>query len=298
MKFIILGAAAGGGLPQWNCGCQNCASAREGRLAAQTQSSLAITCDGDSWAILDASPDVRQQLERCKALHPHNIRDTPIKAVLVTNGDIDHLVGLLTLRERQVFDLFVTVEIADVIKQNPIFDVLQPLVRQHIVALEAPFCLLPGLTVRVFAVPGKIPLYMERDLTAIEAEDGHTIGVEIEAIGSRAYYIPGCRELSPALVERLRAAEVLFFDGTLYQNDELRSLGISTKTGLRMGHMPIGGDSGSLKRLAALNPTRKIYVHINNTNPIWCQGPERGEVISNGFEVGADGMEIEIASHS
>lgn len=296
MRFIVLGAAAGGGLPQWNCGCGNCNSARSGTggLLPQSQSSLAVSMDGRDWAILNASPDIRQQLIVCPPLHPRGLRNTPIKSVLITNGDIDHLAGLLTLREGQAFDLFVTGAVARVIDANPIFNALRPHVRRQTIASDAPFPLLPGLEARLFAVPGKVPLYMERAGADPATLDDHTVGIELtDAAGERAFYIPGCREWTPDLVARLTGARLLFLDGTVFEDDELSRIGVATKTGRRMGHVPISGEDGSLARLAALRPTRKIFVHINNTNPVWREGAERTEVVRHGFEVAFDGMEVE-----
>lgn len=296
MKIIVLGAAAGGGLPQWNCGCGNCEAARHNRIRPQTQSSIAVSGDGVNWAILNASPDIRDQVQRTPALHPQDLRGTPIASVLVTNGDIDHLVGLLTLRESQPFDLFVTDTVARIIAANPIFGVLRPNVRQRVILPEQAFELVPGVTARLFATPGKVPLYMERADEARETNDETCVGVELSSPTARACYVPACRDLNARLGARLDGASLILFDGTVYRDDELQRLGVSPKSGLRMGHVPIAGASGSLQRLAGLDATRKVYIHINNTNPIWQRGPERTEVLNAGCEIASDGMEIEIGS--
>jgi pyrroloquinoline quinone biosynthesis protein B len=297
MKIIVLGAAAGGGLPQWNCGCDNCRRARAGDIPAQSQSSVAVSAAGRDWAILDASPDIRHQLQAHPALHPDALRQTPIKSVLVTSGDVDHLAGLLSLREGQPFDLFVTRAVADIIDRNPIFGVLGPHVRRHVIVLGQRFALVPGIQACAFAVPGKVPLYMEEDSPLRDTADDHTIGTElVDEGGNRAIYLPGCRALTEAVLGRLEGADALFIDGTLYDDDELRSLGASRKTGRRMGHLPIDGVEGSLVRLAPARAARKIYVHINNTNPIWRQGAERAHVVGMGFEIGFDGMEIDVGA--
>ena len=295
MKTIVLGAAAGGGLPQWNCGCDNCREARrDGGIPPQSQSSIAVSGDGTAWAILNASPDIRDQLLRTPQLHPDGLRGTPIRSVLVTNGDVDHLVGLLTLREGQPFDLFVTPAVAHIVAANPIFGVLRPHVRQRVVAVGEAFELVPGVTARLFPTPGKVPLYMEREGETRETDDDTSVGVELSGAAGRICYVPACRDLPAPLVARLDGADLILIDGTVYRDDELQTLGVSPKSGLRMGHLPISGDGGSLQRLAALAAGRKIYIHINNTNPIWHQGPERSEVVRSGCEIATDGMEIEI----
>lgn len=297
LRIVVLGAAAGGGLPQWNCGCRNCAAARDpgSSLRAQTQSSLAVSLDGEAWAIFNASPDIRQQIQDNRALQPRRLRHSPINSVVLTNGDIDHLAGLLVLREKQPFTVFSTGAVAEVIADNPVFGVLDPgLVSKRVVAIEEPFFPLPGLEARLFAVPGKVPLFLEDGDPELEVEGEQTVGLELRADGKRLYYIPGCGALSDRLVARLEGADALFFDGTLFSDDEMITAGVGQKTGRRMGHMPIAGEDGSLKALGPLKVPRKIYVHINNTNPIWQAGPERASAEGHGFEVGYDGMEIRL----
>jgi pyrroloquinoline quinone biosynthesis protein B len=300
MRFLVLGAAAGGGLPQWNCGCRNCVMARTlSGLRPQTQSSLAVSVDGLSWAILNASPDIRQQINDNAQLHPRSLRDTPITSVVLTNGDIDHIAGLLTLRERQPFRIDMTEAIAAILDDNPIYRALdRDIVQRNLVALDEDFRLLPGLDASLFAVPGKVPLFMEGDEVEIGLESDHVIGVALAAGGVSAFYIPGCAHLTESLASRLRGADIVFFDGTLFTDDEMILTKTGTKTGRRMGHMPISGKGGSLQALAGLDIGRKIYVHINNTNPIWRDGPERDLVRQHGFEVGCDGTEISLAPRS
>ncbi|MEO1192453.1 MAG: pyrroloquinoline quinone biosynthesis protein PqqB [Pseudomonadota bacterium] len=294
LRALVLGAAAGGGLPQWNCGCPNCDAARSGEIAASTQSSVAFSADGETWALFNASPDLRQQLATAPALHPRSIRHSPIASVLLTNGDLDHIAGLLTLRERQPFRLLATAEILKALADNPVFQALDPsLVIREAIALEQPVSLAKGLTARLFAVPGKVPLYLEGETVDTALEGEQTVGVEVEAAGSRAYYIPGCALLTPALAERLRGADLLFFDGTLWTDDEMQRLGLGAKTGRRMGHMPISGDGGSLEAFAGLPITQKVYVHLNNSNPLWRpEAPQRQAVQAAGWQVAHDGMEV------
>jgi pyrroloquinoline quinone biosynthesis protein B len=301
VRFLVLGAAAGGGLPQWNCGCPNCRAAREpaSGIKPQTQSSLAVSPDGRRWVVFNASPDIRAQIEANACLHPCSLRDSPIRSVVVTNGDIDHITGLLTLREKQAFTLFATAGLMETLGQNPVFQVLDPeLVQQQTVSLDTSFSPLDGLEIRLFAVPGKVPLYLEGTDLKLGQETDDTVGVEFLMGGKRAYYIPGCGSMPPSLSERLSGAELVFFDGTVFEDDEMITAGVGQKTGRRMGHMPIHGEGGSLSALSSLSIGRKVFVHINNTNPIWRGGPERDLVEAQGFEIGHDGMEVTLAAHA
>ena len=294
IRARILGAAAGGGLPQWNCGCDNCRAARAGRIPAQTQSSVAVSADGVAWAILNASPDIRQQMADCPALHPTGLRELPLKSVLVTNGDIDHVAGLLVLRESQPFTLFATPGIHDTLAANPVFDALRPeVVARTRVALDRPFDLVPGLTATLFAVPGKVPLYLE----GAEVETGmmgeQTVGVELVSGGRRAFYIPGCAHVPDWLADRLRGADIVMFDGTLWSDDEMIAAGLGTKTGARMGHISISGAEGSMARLEGLGIGRRIFVHMNNSNPVLDPAsPQTAEARARGWTIGRDGMEV------
>ena len=294
LRLLVLGSAAGGGLPQWNCGCANCERARRGELAARTQSSIAASADGEHWAIVNASPDIRLQLAATPALHPRGLRDSPVVSVLVTNGDIDHVAGLLSLRERQPFALHATAETAEVLKANPMLRALDAkLVTWREVAPGAAFELAPGLEAELFPVPGKVPLYMEEGEVRTDLESGQTVGVRLSAGGDAAYYIPGCARMTPGLAGRLERAGLVLFDGTLWDDEEMIRTGTGTKTGRRMGHMPVGGEDGSLDVFAALGVARKVYVHINNTNPILDPAShERRAVEEAGWTVAEDGMEL------
>lgn len=293
-RAIVLGAAAGGGLPQWNCGCDNCNAARRGEIPRLTQSSIAVSPDGENWAILNASPDIGEQLLRTPALHPTGPRDVPLAAVLLTNGDLDHVAGLLTLREKQAFALFATGNIHATLQANPIFGALDPaLVARTVVALDRPFALLPGLTATLFPVPGKVPLYMETETVATDLEGEQTVGVEMTTADARVCYVPGCARMTPRLADRLRGADILFFDGTLWTDDEMIRLGLGTKTGARMGHIPMSGPEGAIAACADLGIERRVFVHMNNSNPVLRpSSPERAELEAAGWTVGRDGMEI------
>lgn len=291
MRIIVLGAAAGGGLPQWNCGCRNCEGARAGRLPAMTQSSVAVSADGESWAILNASPDIRVQLAATPALHPTGLRDMPLRSVLVTNGDIDHVAGLLTLRESQPFALFATPAIHEDLAGNPMLSALRDdLVARRPAGLDEGVAIAPGLTATLFAVPGKVPLYRE----GAEVETGlvgeNTVGVELVANGRRALYIPGCADLPDWLTQRIAGADLLLFDGTLWEDDEMIRMGLGHKTGQRMGHMPA---ARTIAALDGLPIGRRVFVHMNNSNPLVDPASsETREAESKGWQVGRDGMEI------
>jgi pyrroloquinoline quinone biosynthesis protein B len=287
----ILGAAAGGGLPQWNCGCDNCNLARQGKIPAQSQSSLAVSANGVDWAILNASPDIRQQMADAPALHPTGLRDIPLRSVLLTNGDIDHVAGLLTLREMQPFTVFATPGIHEVLRDNPIFAALnERVVNRATVLLDQPAEIAPGLTATLFPVPGKVPLYLEGE--TVQTDD-QTVGVHLQASGTDAYYIPGCAMLNDALRARLHGASTVFFDGTLWQDDEMVLAGLGTKTGKRMGHMSMSGADGSIAAFEGLDVARRVYVHMNNTNPVLRpDSDQRGIAEAAGWIIGQDGMEI------
>ncbi|MXP63618.1 pyrroloquinoline quinone biosynthesis protein PqqB [Roseomonas sp. M0104] len=293
MRFIILGSAAGGGFPQWNCACLHCRLAREGepRLRPRTQSSLAVEMAGGGWLLVNASPDILRQVAATPALHPrHGPRDSPIAAVLLTSGEVDHVAGLLSLRERQPFTLRATPRILHLLDRNAIFGALdRHIVRREALALEKEWAL-PGLRLRLFAVPGKAPLYMEHEAGA--AED--TVAVEFTSPeGRRAYYIPGCHQVTPELRSRIEGAALLLFDGTVWTDDELSAAGVGEKTGRRMGHQPLSGTDGSLAALAWLGVGRRVLVHINNTNPLLMEGSEaRQHAEAAGWEVAEDGMDL------
>ncbi|UFM66034.1 pyrroloquinoline quinone biosynthesis protein PqqB [Paracoccus sp. MA] len=294
MRIVILGSGAGGGVPQWNCGCRNCDAARAGRIPAMSQSGIAVSANGRDWALVNASPDLRQQLVATPALRPEGLRGSPIRSVLVTNGDIDHVAGLLTLREGQGFDLFATPAIHAVLAGNPLLSALDPrLVARREVALDAAFDLAPGLTATLFAVPGKVPLYLEGERVEIGLMGEQTVGVELAANGRRVFYIPGCASVPDWLCARISGADALLFDGTLWTDDEMVRAGLGAKTGRRMGHVPVSGPGGSLDGLRAVPLGARIYVHLNNSNPLVDPAsPERAEAQAAGWQIGHDGMEI------
>ncbi len=261
-----------------------------------TQSSVGVSADGDHWVILNASPDIRVQLAQCADLHPRSVRHTPIRSVVLTNGDIDHIAGLLTLREKTEFSVFATAKTASVLQDNSVFGVLdRSLVSFEPVVLDRAFEPAPGLRVLPFAVPGKVPLFLEGQDLDLKAMGEQTIGLRLSAGGRTLYYIPGCADLPDWLVESLSDADMLLFDGTVWEDDEMRRTGTGQKTGGRMGHISMTGQDGSLARLGGLSDCRKVYIHINNTNPILQpNGPERATAVAAGWEIAQDGMRIEL----
>jgi pyrroloquinoline quinone biosynthesis protein B len=295
-RALVLGSSAGGGLPQWNCGCANCNAARASgsKIRPQTQSSLAVSVDGLNWTVLNASPDMRTQLAQNPVMHPISLRGSPIRNVVLTNGDIDHIAGLLVLRERHAFTIFATPHIAALLRENSVFCVLDPeLVIVREVELASPFELQPGLTAELVAVPGKEPLYKEAGLVQTDIEGENTVGVRLEAESREIWYIPGCAGMPAPLAERLAGADLIFFDGTVFDDDEMITSGTGLKTGRRMGHMPMNGPNGSIAAFADIDVRRKVYIHINNTNPVWdACSPQRHAVEQAGWEIAMDGAEF------
>lgn len=299
MRVVILGSAAGGGLPQWNCRCPICETARRepGRVRPRTQSSIAVSANAADWLLVNASPDIRQQLSDTPALHPQEgLRHSPIKAVLLTNGDVDHVAGLLTLREGQPFTLYGTGGILESVNANRVFDVMAAgVVAREAIAMERAFSPLPGLSVTLFAVPGKVPLWLEDASMQIGAETETTVGAMIEANGRRLAYIPGCARVTDKLKGRIAGADALLFDGTVYYDDDMIRAGVGTKTGWRMGHVPMRGENGAVDALADVAIGRRVFVHINNTNPVLIEdSPERAEIEAAGWTVGHDGLELDL----
>jgi pyrroloquinoline quinone biosynthesis protein B len=243
---------------------------------------------------LNASPDLRQQIFANSCLHPRGAtRQTPIAGVFLTNGDVDHLAGLLTLREQQAFTIYGSASVLEQTKHGA-FGVLNPdLVQRMPVALEARIDMGLGFTIQAFAVPGKVPLYLEGDEVRIGEETNTTIGIEIACGARRAIVIPGCAEVTDDLLRRVEGADVLFFDGTTFTDDEMVRMGLSQKTAWRMGHCAIDGERGSLARLADSKIEQRVYTHINNSNPILVEdSPERAKVEAAGWMVAHDGLEI------
>ena len=303
LRLIVLGSAAGGGFPQWNCRCPVCTLAwdNDPRVRRRTQTSVAVSADGERWALVNCAPEILHQMQAVPALHPRGAgRHTPLASVLLTNADIDHVAGLLSLREAQPFKLMATPAVHGVLRASSAFDVLaDDVVERHDVALGTTFDLVDGVTAEIFPVPGKIALYLEKreqhetGAVATNVEGEQTIGVELRAGDKRVVFIPGCAVMTDALRARLEGADAVLFDGTVWQDDEMIVAGVGIKTGKRMGHMAMSGEDGSMAALRGVNVGRKIYVHINNTNPVLIDGStERVEANRAGWEIAEDGMEI------
>lgn len=298
MKIIVLGAAAGGGFPQWNSNAPGCNRARSGDplAPARTQASVAVSNDGERWYILNASPDLRQQINDTPALHPkEGLRHSPIAGVVLTGGDVDVIAGLLTLRERQPFVLHATQRIHEVLEANPIFEVLaRDVVSRSTQELNAPFALDGSLAAQFFAVPGKVPLYLESgsEPPPIVVDDT-TVGLEITDGTRRMVFIPGCAAMTQELRARLDGVDIIFFDGTLWRDDEMVIAGLGQKTGRRMGHMSLSGPEGTIEAFKSINVSRKVIIHMNNSNPVLlADSAERAEVEAAGWTVGHDGLEF------
>jgi pyrroloquinoline quinone biosynthesis protein B len=293
VRAIVLGSAAGGGFPQWNCRCRVCQLAWAGdrRVKRRTQASIAVSGDSRSWILLNASPDLRLQIEATPALHPAALRDSPIQAVVLSGAEIDQTVGLLSLREQGRFTLFATETTLSAVAANPMMAALAPaVVERQTVSIEQPFPLPGNLTAELVRVPGKAPLYLEAETG--EAPDDVNVGVEIRNAAKRLLFVPGAARLTDELRARIAQADIVFFDGTLYTDDEMIQCGAGIKTGRRMGHMPISGSDGSLQALNG-SPARRVFLHINNTNPILIEdSAEHAAVEAAGWQVAYDGMEI------
>jgi pyrroloquinoline quinone biosynthesis protein B len=296
LTAIVLGAAAGGGVPQWNCRCDVCRLAWSGdpRVKSRTQASLAVSADNEHWALLNASPDLRAQIQANPDLHPRgDKRGSPIGAVLLTGAEIDQTAGLLNLRERSPFTLHGTAASLAAIADNPMFSALAPdVVTRRALIPGQRFSLVSGIEAELFLVPGKAPLYLEGDDPDTASESAANVGVQITAGAARLVYVPGAAAVTPAMRQRFEMADVVMFDGTVLTDDEMIRSGTGTKTGRRMGHMPLEGPESSLTALASLR-ARRILVHINNTNPILIDGsPERRRIESAGWEVAEDGLKV------
>jgi pyrroloquinoline quinone biosynthesis protein B len=291
-KAVVLGSAAGGGFPQWNCGCDNCqlAWARDPRAVWRTQSSIAIVAD-HTCVLINASPDIGQQIRATTDLWPRSWRHSPVSTVVLTSAEIDNTAGLLSLRENHAFDIFALAPVREAVAENPL---LQPLTATW-VGVEAgkPRPIDAGLDVTLFPVPGKAPLYLEGDEPRSASDSGETAGLAVAGPNASLVYIPGCAELNDEVRRRAEGANIVLFDGTLYDDEEMRRAHLGIKTGRRMGHMPMTGPGGSLDWLAALPASRKMYIHINNTNPVLIEGSrERRRVEGAGVEIAHDGLEI------
>jgi pyrroloquinoline quinone biosynthesis protein B len=308
LRVVVLGAAAGGGVPQWNCGCPVCLAARTKHPELQsTQASIAISADGDHWFLINASPDLRQQLIATPQLHPApgKLRHSPIAGVILTNGEIDAVAGLLSMREGWPFTIYAHSKVLAILKSNSIFNVLNDKnVRRRPIEVEETFeLLLPddspsGIEVLPFAVAGKSAWYLEGKVhPAGEDGAGDTLGLRIrdQATGKFCYFLAACAGVTDDLKSRLAGAPLVFFDGTVWRDDELILAGLGNKTGQGMGHIAMSGESGAIAALSDLGIDRKIFLHINNSNPALLRdSAERKAAERAGWQIPADGTEIDL----
>jgi pyrroloquinoline quinone biosynthesis protein B len=310
MRIRVLGSAAGGGFPQWNCNCPNCAAVRAGKpgFRARTQNAIAVSSNGRDWVLFNASPDLREQINAAPALQPAPgapMRYSPLKGVVVTGADVDFLSGLLHLREQQPFSVYASDRVLATLSENSMFNVLDPkFVKRHELALDTVTNLQGpdgaiGLTIESFDVPGKVALYLENEAggPGFGTHRGDNIAYKISdpARGRHFFYIPSCAKVDERLAARIKGAPLVVFDGTLYTDDEMIKMGLMPKTCTRMGHMYMSGPGGSVEAFKDLGVTRKIYVHINNSNPVLDDNSEeRRAVEAAGWEVGFDGMEVRL----
>ena len=297
MWLQVLGSAAGGGFPQWNCGCPGCRAVRDGSRPAlpRTQSSVAVSADRRQWFLLNASPDVRGQIEAFPPLHPRNGRATPLEAVLLTDAELDHTLGLLLLREAQALQVHATPAVHQRLRDGT--GVLATLERYcrvdwHPVIPGVDVSLGAGLSYRAFDVPTT-----KRDRFGGAAEPGRVVGYRLTDghSGRAAVYLPGMQRLTPEVHAQLDACACLLVDGTCWDDDEMIRLGLAARTAGDMGHLPIGGPDGSLEQLAGLAIERTIYIHVNNTNPVLLEDSLQRQMLTDrGMEVAVDGLEVKV----
>lgn len=303
MKIRILGSGAGGGFPQWNCNCNNCKRIRSGEMNGKprTQSSIAVSSDNQNWLLINASPDIRAQLEAFPAIQPkQGLRDTGIKAVLLIDSQIDHTTGLLMLREGKPLDIYCT----EMVKQDlttgfPVFNMLSHYctVNHHPVPIDGGSFTIPAIADLRFytqALKSKAPPYSPH---RYDPHDGDNIGLIIEQIstGKKVFYSPGLGEIEPHVMTAMQTADCLLVDGTFWTEDEMIDLSLSKKKAGEMGHLPQSGKGGMIEILNSVPKARKILIHINNSNPILDEDsiPHK-ELKKAGIEMAYDGMEINL----
>ena len=304
LRIVVLGAAAGGGVPQWNCGCRICREARKDSNLIGTQASIAFSRDGAHWFLVNASPDLRQQLIATPQLHPAagKPRHSPIAGVMLTNGEIDAVAGLLSMREGSPFSIYAHRRVLAILAANSIFNVLGANVARRPIEADRPFEPdLPdgspsGIEVLPFEVPGKGAWYLEgKAHPAGGAAAGDTLGLRIADKATDRYFcfIAACARVTDDLKARIRAAPLVFFDGTVWRDDELIAAGLGHKTGQSMGHISMSGDHGAIDSLAGLDIARKVFLHVNNSNPAWLKGSDERKALERaGWQIPSDGTEI------
>ncbi len=297
MQLRVLGSAAGGGFPQWNCGCENCRLQRSGstRARARTQDSIAVSQNGDEWLLLNASPDIHRQIEAAPKLQPRGPRHSPIAGVVLTNGDLDHVLGLFSLRESQPLTIFATERVRrGLVEHNAFLRTLDRFAGQ-VTWRDLPIgrdVTAGELSLRAIAAPGKAPIHL-KGIFAPSPEDN--IAVVVRGGGRTVLYATAVGAFDENIWTAAREADVVFFDGTFWSSEELIAQGLGRARAEEMAHWPIGGETGSLARLAQLKGPRKFYSHLNNTNPILVEdSAERRAVEAAGVSVAHDGLELSL----
>ena len=309
MHVKILGSAAGGGFPQWNCACTNCRSLREGAFqgTARTQAQVAVSADGSSWFLLGASPDLRAQIEATPQLHPREgVRQSPIAGAVLANADVDHVLGLLLMRELQPLRVFATDSIRRILNEdNSMYAMLHRVPNQVSWSVFSPGTAFPLLTAsgndsklrcRALSLGTHFPAYVSSNRRSSMKPGEASLGLILESpSGKRLAYMPAVPQIDDRLLQEFESADVLLFDGTFWSDDELIRVQGSGQTARQMGHVPVSSADGSLSRLAGLRHPRKIYVHINNTNPMLNEaGPEYRQVRDEGWEIAEDGCQFDL----
>ncbi|MBZ5704681.1 MAG: pyrroloquinoline quinone biosynthesis protein PqqB [Acidobacteriia bacterium] len=308
MRIEILGSAAGGGFPQWNCGCPNCSAARAGTFPgkARTQTQVALSHDSQSWYLLNASPDLRLQIETTPALHPRaGGRSSPIKGVVLTSADIDQVAGLLSLRELQPFRIYCTPSLRRILREhNSVFAMLNRVPNQVVWTEIKPGEAFPlvsvggedsGLCCEPFSLGSRYPAYIG-DRAASLSPNEASLGLLLSSSsGGRLAYLPAVPKVDDVLLRHLDSADVLLFDGTFWSDDELIRVQGQGATAREMGHIPVSSPDGSLRKLAALRRPRKVFLHVNNTNPMLNESSaEYADVREAGWEIAEDGWGFEL----
>lgn len=303
MYIHVLGSAAGGGFPQWNCNCANCSGVRQGTIQAKTrtQSSIAVSENGVDWVLCNASPDIRQQLFDFKAAQPaRKLRDTGIKSVVLMDSQIDHTTGLLTLREGCPMDVWCTEMVhQDLSTGFPLFNMLKHWnggLKHHLIDPKQAFKIsgFDALEFIPLVIRSAAPPYSPH---RNDPHDGDNIALIIKdhKTQKQLFYAPGLGKITDDIMQIMAASDCVMIDGTLWTDDEMQQCGVGTKTGREMGHLYIGGEGGSLSYLDQLNKPRKVYIHINNTNPILNeQSAQFAQLQAHQVEVAFDGMQIEL----
>ncbi|MBS9782864.1 MAG: pyrroloquinoline quinone biosynthesis protein PqqB [Arcobacter sp.] len=305
MKIEVLGSAAGGGLPQFNCNCNNCKGYREGKksIKRRTQSSIAVSEDGENWVLFNTSPDILEQIHNSPFLHPRKKRETKIKTIIFNDAQIDHTTGLLMLREGCPHEVYCTKEVKEELNTSfPLFKMLKhwngggvhynEIIPNGTTKFEIP--IMPSYEFYAHSLISNAPPYSKYRDTP---RNGDNIGVSVvnKKTRKRLFYLPGLGVLEKHIIEEMAKADILLLEGTLWTNDEMIKGNFSKKLGTQMGHIPLSGENGLIKVLNTLEKPRKILIHINNTNPILDEtSKEYKELISYGIEVSYDGMGIEI----